>query len=129
MRPDGIGDVGTQEIGRLVVEALSDKGSIPRYACVVYATAPLLLVDDLQAGWKAMHSRYPCYAFGVGTEPLRDAGAFYWGDGWAFLARVPLITSRTCMVPIPEERVIDINVEADWLRAERMYAARQPRPA
>jgi CMP-N-acetylneuraminic acid synthetase len=45
------------------------------------------------------------------------------GDGWAFLKGVPLIGPRTAMVPMPESRICDINVEEDWLRAERMFAA------
>jgi pseudaminic acid cytidylyltransferase len=125
MRPEGFADVGTQEIGRLVVEQCSDAERIPNLACVIYATCPLLTVEDLAAGKHAMGVRYPCFAMAVGQEPLRDAGAFYWGEGWAFLKREPLIGPRTCMVPIPEERICDINTMADFERAERMYATRR----
>lgn len=125
MRPDYLGDVGTQDIGRLVVDRLSDKDTVPRYACVMYATCPLLLPEDVLAGWRVMNERHPLFAMAVGTEPLRDAGAYYWGEGWAFVSRKPLIDTRTAMVPLPEERVVDINLPEDWAEAERRYAARQ----
>lgn len=121
-RPDGYADAGTQDVAGVVIEQLSDEKSIPRHACVIYATCPMLNAGDLQAGWQAMNDRYPTFAFAVGAEPLRDAGMFYWGDGWAFRAGVPLIGPRSAMVRIPEARVCDINLESDWLRAERMYA-------
>lgn len=124
MREPGLEDVGTQEIaGRALDRLANGTRCVARYACVIYATSPLLLVDDLVAGWDALQQRRTLFAFGVGAEPLRDAGAYYWGEGWAFVSKVPLITPRTCMVPIPESRVCDINTVDDWHRAERMYAA------
>jgi pseudaminic acid cytidylyltransferase len=120
IRPEGWDEIGTQEVAARVVEQLT----MPRHVCVIYATAPLLTVGDLENGWQAMREWHPLFAFSVGTEPLRDAGAFYWGEGWAFAKRVPLIGPRTAMVPIPESRVCDINTMEDWRVAERLYAGR-----
>jgi pseudaminic acid cytidylyltransferase len=122
MRPPGLEEVGTQEIGRLVVERLSDGQHVPKFACVVYATVPMLKPEDLIEGFHVMQTRHPLFAFSVGAAPLRDAGMFYWGEGWAFVARVPLVSPRSCMVPIPENRICDINTEGDWKLAEEMYA-------
>lgn len=125
MRGPGLEDVGTQRIGEDVLERLADDGPIAAHACVIYATCPLMLPEDLKAGWDALLERRALFAFAVGSEPLRDAGMFYWGEGWAFAARKHLVSPRSAMVPIPEDRVCDINVEADWARAETMYAARK----
>ena len=62
------------------------------------------------------------YSMSVGTDPLRDAGQFYWGHASSFRRGVPLIGRRTVMIPIPENRVCDINTHLDWAQAERMYA-------
>ncbi len=58
----------------------------------------------------------------VGDSPLQDAGQWYWGFAQDFGVD-PLISVDTVMVPIPKERVCDINVQSDWDRAEKMYAA------
>jgi pseudaminic acid cytidylyltransferase len=123
MRPAGWDDIGTQEVGARVTEALATREMIPLYVCVLYATCPLLKPSDLMDGLLLMRTTEATFAFAVGREPLRDAGAFYWGRGWAFIAREPLVGTRTALVPLPDERVCDINVESDWQRAERMYAA------
>jgi pseudaminic acid cytidylyltransferase len=123
MRGPGLADVGTQRIGEDALERLAGDGPIATHACVIYATCPLMLPRDLEAGWEALRDRRALFAFAVGAEPLRDAGMFYWGEGWAFAARKELISPRTAMVPIPEERVCDINTPDDWRRAEIMFAA------
>jgi pseudaminic acid cytidylyltransferase len=123
MRPAGWDDIGTQEVGARVIESMYGPGHYPQHACVIYATCPMLTPEYLHAGWAELRSGTPVFAFAVGTDPLRDAGVFYWGEGWAFVRRVPLIGSRTVMVPMPESRVCDINTEDDWHRAERMYEA------
>jgi CMP-N-acetylneuraminic acid synthetase len=123
MRPPGWDDIGTQEVGARVAEAVATREMIPLYVCVLYATCPLLRPSDLMDGLLLMRTTEATFAFAVGREPLRDAGAFYWGRGWAYIAREPLIGTRTALVPLPEDRVCDINTESDWQRAERMYAA------
>lgn len=92
-------------------------------ACCIYATAPMLDLATLWNGRAAILSRTHVYAMSVGTEPLRDAGAMYWGLRSAFLEGVPLLAPHTAMVPMPEYRVCDINTERDFSRAMMMYAS------
>ena len=47
-------------------------------------------------------------------------GLYDWGRSEAFLEGVPLAYGFD--VQFPASRYVDINVEADWLLAERMYA-------
>lgn len=92
-------------------------------ACVIYATAPLISVDDLYAGHWVMQLPETNFAFSVGTKPvLHDAGQFYWGKSKVFVEDFPLWDSWSRMVPISPGRDCDINTEEDWKRAEKMYA-------
>lgn len=110
--------IGTQEVISSCCELVPST-----MVCGIYATCPLMLPDDINRGHRALveHQHFN-YAMAVGTEPLRDAGQFYWGRTEAFLKRKPLLTWNTAMIPIAEKRVCDINTEEDWLRAEAMYA-------
>lgn len=116
-------DVGTQEVASSVIALFN--GSM-QYACCIYATAPLMVPADLQKGFALLKNNeaHHDFAMAVGAEPLRDAGQWYWGTAVAFKENRPLIGPRTIMVPIPEERVCDINTEEDWKRADQMYASR-----
>ena len=87
--------------------------------CVIYATSPMLTFESLAEGLARLGTND--YAMSVGTEPLRDAAQFYWGHASSFLNEVPLIGPRTVMIPIPEDRVCDINTMVDWVRAGLMY--------
>ena len=107
---------GTQEVAAEVLRGLNDEE-----ACVIYATAPLLSVQDLVAGHSALCWLDTQFAFSIGTTPvLHDAGQFYWGRAAAF-AHIPLWDRWSRMIPIAPERDCDINTEADWLRAEQMF--------
>lgn len=121
MRPKSLAQVGTQELAAYVLR----QGQMPDYACVIYATAPMLEPEDLREGWRAL-VRGRTFAFAVGTEPLRDAGMFYFGRAWAFLDGVPLIGPDSALIPIPEARCIDINTAEDFSVAESMYAKLHP---
>ena len=66
------------------------------------------------------------YAFSVGTNPLCDAGQFYWGWANSFLEKIPLIAYETSMIPISDDRVCDINTMEDFSKAEEMYKALHP---
>lgn len=121
MRPTSAENFGTQELAAFVLR----QGTLPDYACVIYATAPMLTAGDLEAGWRAL-ARGAAYAMAVGAKPLRDAGCFYFGRTWAFLDGSPLIGPDTAMIPIPEERVCDVNTQEDFDRAVAMYAALHP---
>jgi N-acylneuraminate cytidylyltransferase len=116
-RPPGWDELGTQEVASRIVEAFSP---VPELVCVIYATVPMLSVEDLKVG--LARNNATTFALSVGTDPLRDAGMFYWGTGEAFCERVRLFNYDTRMVPIPEERICDINEPYDWSLAEKMYA-------
>lgn len=114
-------EVGTQAVAQSVLNDLfPPPGDLPLYTCVIYPCAPLLDPADLEAAWKAVIDGHR-YAIGVGAEPLRDAGAFYFGKSWAFMSGEPLIGPHTAMIALPESRVCDVNTEADWIRAEKLY--------
>lgn len=114
-------DVGTQEVMRYH----ADTKTISRYGylCCLYATAPLLLPADLRMGFDLLVSYGADYAFSVGTDPLCDAGAFYWGKRSAFRDGNALFAPNSIMVPLPKNRVCDINTEADLVRARLLYEA------
>lgn len=109
--------VGTQEVMRHAVTTASGY----EMACCLYATTPLLTSADLIKGWQRLHAPGTIYAMSVGTDPLQDAGGFYWGHAWAFRDGVMLIGSNTAMIPIEQNRVCDINTHEDWERAEMLY--------
>jgi len=117
-------EVGTQKV---VGDAIYGHGIHNGYVCCIYATAPLMSVDDLKKGLRILKGNPRLdYAFSVGTNPLRDAGQFYWGWASSFLENLPLVEQHTAMIPIAPERVCDINVLEDFSRAEKMYKALHP---
>lgn len=126
MRPDELAhnDVGTQEVAKDALEKINLYGAIPthrmEYACVLYATAPLLTVNDLRRGLRELESnRLMNYAYSTDMDG-NDIGNFYWGRIDAFLEDAPLIM-KSVTVPIDPARAIDINTPADWVLAESMY--------
>lgn len=52
-----------------------------------------------------------------------DAGQFYWGEIDAFLQKLPLFADYAVPYRIPSWRVVDIDTEEDWTRAELIYKA------
>lgn len=98
-------DVGTQEVARYVLKTIDCDS-----ACVIYPCAPLLTAEDLRYGYSWLSEAYP-FAY--------IHGWYYFGQRKAFMDRVPL---ERGMPVEPPDRAIDIDVESDWLRAERMYA-------
>lgn len=122
----GHNDVGTQAVTREALMRMKlDEDSWPNHvACCIYPTAPLMSVADLAYGYVALWAAaFSNFAFSVGTNPLQDAGQFYWGKAREFIKQTPLYGPGTIMVPIADERVCDINTPADWQRALRMYGA------
>ena len=113
-------EVGTQEVATTTLAMFAPD---LQYAACVYPTAPMMTPDDLRRGMallknnEAQHD----FAMAVGSAPLRDAGQWYIGTAAAFVERRPLISPRTLMVPIPEDRVCDINTDEDLAEAHRMY--------
>jgi pseudaminic acid cytidylyltransferase len=55
-------------------------------------------------------------------KTYHDAGQFYWGKTSAWLAHKKMHTDGIGM-PIPNWRVVDIDSQDDWIRAERIYNA------
>lgn len=116
--------VGTQEV---IAQCCT---LVPaEHVCCIYPTAPLMLADDIKRGFRMLTEKPGAkFAMSVGAEPLRDAGQFYWGTSKAFEDRAPLVSAHTVMIAIQEKYVCDINIEDDWLRAEKMYDALQRDP-
>jgi len=119
----GKDEVGTQAV---VAECLKGTGHTDRdtIACCIYATAPLMSVKDLTAGYDVLTNAPFCsYVFSVGYPNLRDAGQFYWGKAYDFVRNVPLVNIHTHLIHVRDERVCDINTQEDWDRALEMYYA------
>ena len=110
------GSRGTQDVAREVLMSMPQVNN----ACVIYPTSPMLKPSDLVRGHAVLRREGTLYAMSVQTEPLADAGCFYWGIAAAFRVGAPLIDSHTVMVPMPANRVCDINTPEDWARAEFM---------
>ena len=104
-------EVGTQEVTAAVLNWWTQcaHGTLPEFACCIYATAPMLHPGDLiaAAALKPRHS----YVY--------VPGYFYFGHTLAFIAAVPIEAGFE--MPFPGSRYIDINTEDDWRRAEGMY--------
>lgn len=113
-------EVGTQEVARQFLQTLV---SPPAYLCVIYATAPLMRVQDLRDGYDLLRRvKSLNYVFSVGYPPLQDAGQFYWCWSPPLLAaRTSLVGMRTGLIHVPAAHVCDINTEEDFQRALRMY--------
>jgi N-acylneuraminate cytidylyltransferase len=111
---------GTQEV---VKECLLGIGAREHdLVCCIYATAPLMDIEDLNVGYELVKDGSAIFAFSVGTDPLCDAGQFYWGEAEDFIYGAPLIGPLSSMIPVAPERVCDINTPEDWMRAYVMYA-------
>lgn len=113
--------VGTQEVMRH--HALELEKRTPSFLCCIYPCAPLMTTEDLHTGLTELKNYGANFAFSIGTEPLRDAGAWYWGKYQSFADGHELFGPDSLMIPIPKERVCDVNDERDWLRAELLYQA------
>lgn len=113
---------GTQEVVEECLDGIcADGGDL---VCCIYATAPLMSVQDLAQGYLIMTSGSQGvvdYVVSVGYPPLQDAGQFYWGYAFNFLASHALISTRTKLVCVNHTRVCDINTPEDWDRALKMY--------
>ncbi len=50
-----------------------------------------------------------------------DAGQFYWGTVQAWELGLPIFSSKSTIVELAADSVIDIDTEDDWLKAERLF--------
>jgi len=117
-RPKAFADAvtGTQAVARYVLQC--NKGY--DFACVIYATAPMMSIKDLKQGLELLKRDGRPYVYSVGPD-WQDAGQFYWGDTMTFLRGVPLEDPMTAKMRIDASRVCDINTPEEWSRAEEMY--------
>jgi len=119
---------GTQEV---VADCINGKGILDYdHVCCLYATAPLMDVADLLAGYVILsgwRGDYVEYVMSAGYPPLQDAAQFYWGMAFSFKGGSPLITKHTRLIHVDASRVCDINTPEDWARAEQMYEVLNPR--
>jgi len=109
-------DVGTQEVAK---EAFTDLEPQDTYSCVLYPCSPLMSVGDLLLGYETLRRWDKDYCFAV-DEDGTHAGTYYFGKTSAFLEGRPLEDSYVT-VPVPVDRVMDINTEADWEEAEILF--------
>ena len=54
-------------------------------------------------------------------EAYHDAGQFYWGKTDAWLENRTAFSGKSTIVVLPTYRVVDIDTEEDWKRAEFVY--------
>lgn len=87
--------------------------------CCIYATAPMIRETDIGLGRAELHRGI--HAISVGVDPLRDAAQFYWSRVFALRTNIPYWAPGTVPIPVPEDRICDINTFADWEQALRMY--------
>ena len=119
----GADEVGTQEVVRECLMAMGITIADKHIACCIYATSPLMSVEDLRGGYSLLvASNMATFVFSVGYPELRDAGQFYWGRACDFIDEIPLINEYTRMIHVADERICDINTPEDWKRAMKMYA-------
>ncbi len=112
-------DIGTQEVAQAAFSLLNPKDM---YSCVLYPCSPLLTARDLEKGLQTLKN-WPDMDFAYSTDDFGiDAGNYYFGKTTAFIYGRPL-DDRSVIVPLPEERVCDINTEDDWIKAEELYEA------
>lgn len=110
-------DVGTQEVAK---DALVELNITDGLACVIYATAPMISIEQMEIGMESAKLGKRQYAHAVDRD-YHDAGQWYWGRVESFLNEVPL-DGNSNKVFIPERTICDINTYLDWGRAVEMYA-------
>lgn len=109
-------EVGTQEVARHALAVLQGV----RFACCIYATAPLMTPGDLITGFRFLVAGEYDFVYATDAQQ-RHAGQFYWGSRAAFLEGRPLEGPLAAKLQIPAHRVCDINTPADWAQAEYLY--------
>ena len=113
--------IGTQEVARDFIQWMHDQDEPYKYVCCIYPTAPMLSYLDLKRGLHELKRDDIWFSFGVGTNPLRDAGQFYWSKSVMLKNKAHLYGTHTALIAIDESRVCDINTELDWFIADQMY--------
>lgn len=109
-------EIGTQEVAQSAFKRLNPNDT---YSCVLYATAPLLLTQDLLGGFDRLKTVGTDYVISKGRDDI-DAGAFYFGKTKSFITGVPLEGNHATFY-LDDDRVCDINTLEDWNRAEKIW--------
>lgn len=108
-------EIGTQEVAADVVRWLYEQGEPYQQVCCIYPTAPTMLTSDIGV----------VYAMCQFAPPWQNIkyveGWLYWGTAKRFLEN-PAIEPTDTRVDLVPHRWTDINTEADWSKAEAMYA-------
>lgn len=117
--------IGTDDVTAHAIEYLEREHGAVNYACCVYATAPMMLAEDIRKGFELLTERGADYAYAVNAETRKDAGQFYWGTRGFFMDPGGS-DNRVVFVPIEAKRCCDINEPGDWDMALRMYAELHP---
>ena len=113
-------EVGTQEVAGAVLQDI--QAGRFEFACVIYATAPMMREKDLARALAALEEKPGAtFAYSIGVMPVRDAGQFYFGRTRAFIHQEPLDGPDSIKIVVPEDRVCDINTIEDWQKAEAMF--------
>lgn len=114
------GKRGTQEVA---AEALRAMDAPPKYACCIYATAPLMSAADLINASQMLNMHAGAAAYVYSVCGWLDAAQFYFGHTDAFKDGIPLEHWSTRRFQIDPSRFCDVNTWTDFSRAEAMYAA------
>jgi len=113
-------DIGTQEVAQHALIYMRDEfHKHYDYACVIYATAPMISQNDLSLAFDDLKRSDRKFLFSIGPDG-RDAGQFYWGHAQSFIDNLPLHENADRWV-VDGDRVCDINTVDDFIRAEQMY--------
>lgn len=117
--PPDDGRQGTQELAADVLRWLGDPG--PSIACVLYPCTPLLTIEELIMGWRALQAPIPggpLFVHSASDDSGTDAGGYYWGYAFAFVRGFELEATR---IAIQVQHHRDINTPEDWADTERRY--------
>lgn len=81
-RPVELADAhtGTTEVVRHVIAELQQRGETPTHVCLIYATAPLLLPDDIEQGYQLLAASEAHYVFSAASFGFPIQRAFYKGE-------------------------------------------------
>jgi len=143
----------TTDVVRHALDWLEEEGRLPDALCCLYATAPFVTGVDISTGHDLLPQAefvvpVTTFAFPIQRalrmsegrltmfdrsqlnvrsqdleEAWHDAGQFYWGTAAAWRAESGLFTGTTLALPLPRQRVQDIDTPEDWERAEAMFKA------
>jgi N-acylneuraminate cytidylyltransferase len=56
-----------------------------------------------------------------------DAGQFYWGKKSSWELELPILSSKSTILELSPESVVDIDTPEDWERAEKLFGLRMRR--